>query len=329
MRDDPLGRSTTRSRRCRGRFLAPAIIALAMPSLHSTIAARQDGQDRASPRDAARAAPRVDDDEQALKEFLQVYRLAPGQILKRVPPPRPAGIRVYSGRKHPGRGNTLDQARALTFLWRDPHDLREGVSLFANDRTARGWPLRDLPRYLNLEIWPVQIEGDPELLKTEVSGDWIIRDGVPDEQVIRPFEAILQRALRRRITLIFRQVERDVVVARGRFRYAPLPGRSDNEIEIYGKSLAEQDGGGGGSGRFSDFLKWVSEWIGRPIVSEVESPPKENVGWHDNQPSPFTEQGRREAHDEALVLRHLQEQTGLTFTRERRPIRILFIERAR
>jgi hypothetical protein len=38
---------------------------------------------------------------------------------------------------------------------------------------------------------------------------------------------------------------------------------------------------------------------------------------------------RREDHDEALVLQHLQEQTGLTFARERKPIRILFIERAR
>src|SRR5262249_17185952 len=158
----------------------------------------------------------------------------------------------------------------------------------------------------------------PELLKTEVSGDWIIRDGVPDVQVIRPLEAILQRVLRQRITLTFRQVERDAVVARGRFRYAPLPGRSDNQIEIYGKSLAAQDEGGGGAGRFSTFLKWVSEWIGRPIVNEVESALEENVGWHDNQPSSFAEQERREARDESLVLLHLQEQSGLTFTRERR-----------
>jgi hypothetical protein len=38
---------------------------------------------------------------------------------------------------------------------------------------------------------------------------------------------------------------------------------------------------------------------------------------------------QREDHDEALVLQHLQEQTGLTFTREKKPIRVLFIERAK
>jgi hypothetical protein len=328
MRDDPFGR-TTCSRRGRSRLPALAIFALAVPALRGTIAARSDGQDRAAPPDAPRAAAGVDDEERALKEFLETYRLVPGQDLKRVPPPRPPGIRVYSRRKHPGRDNTLVEARALTFIWRDPDHLREEASLFANDRTTQGWTLRELPRYLNRDIWPVQIEGDPELLKAQVSGDWIIRDGVPDEQIIRPLEAIVQRALRRRITLTFRRVERDVVVARGRYRYAPLPGRSDNQIEIYGKTLDEQEGGGGGAGRFPSFLKWVGEWIERPVVSEVESPPEENVGWHYNQPRPFTKQERREAHDEALVLRHLREQTGLNFHRERRPIRILFIEPAR
>jgi hypothetical protein len=105
-----------------------------------------------------------------------------------------------------------------------------------------------------------------------------------------------------------------------------LKGRAKNEIEIYAKQIVPA---GGGTGRFSMFLKWVGEWIGRPVVSDVEAPPKEPITWTYNRRSPFTEQMRREDHDEALVLQHLHEQTGLTFTRERRPIRILFIERAK
>jgi hypothetical protein len=38
---------------------------------------------------------------------------------------------------------------------------------------------------------------------------------------------------------------------------------------------------------------------------------------------------QREAHDEAAVLQHLHEQTGLSFTRENKPVRILFVERAK
>jgi hypothetical protein len=107
-------------------------------------------------------------------------------------------------------------------------------------------------------------------------------------------------------------------------------GRGTNEIEIYGKQVVPGGGGaGGGTGEFSTFLRWVGEWIGRPVLSEVEAPPKGQITWYYNARSPFTEQMRREDHDEALVLQHLQAQTGLTFTRERKPIRILFIERAR
>ena len=118
-----------------------------------------------------------------------------------------------------------------------------------------------------------------------------------------------------------------MVVVRGRYRYSPMPGRSNNEIEIYGESLDKRRASGGGGGKFPEFLKRVGVWIERPVVSEVEGPPKEGLGWRYN--SHFTEQERSKDHDEALVLQHLQEQTGLTFTRERKPIRILFIERAK
>ena len=48
-----------------------------------------------------------------------------------------------------------------------------------------------------MDIYPIEIEGDPELLRTKVSGDWVYRQGVPDEQMVRSLEAILQRILRR------------------------------------------------------------------------------------------------------------------------------------
>ena len=77
------------------------------------------------------------------------------------------------------------------------------------------------------------------------------------------------------------------------------------------------------------FLRLVSDWIKRPVVNEVEAPPQGQVSWSVNEHRPLTEQSRHEDQDEALVLQHLQEQTGLTFTRERKPIRVLFIERAK
>ena len=141
-----------------------------------------------------------------------------------------------------------------------------------------------------MDIYPVEIDGDPELLKTEVSGDWIYREGVSDELMVRSLEAILQQTLDRRIVLQFRQVERDVVVARGRFHSSPLAGRSKNHVEIYGKQILANGGGaGGGAGKFPEFLKWVGEWIERPVVDEVEDAPRESIQWSQNARCPFTE----------------------------------------
>ena len=92
---------------------------------------------------------------------------------------------------------------------------------------SEGWTIRELPRCAGMGLHSYEIEGDPELLKTEVGGDWIVRKGVPAEQLVQPLEAILQRAIRQRITLALRRVEREVVVARGRYRPSPLPGHAE------------------------------------------------------------------------------------------------------
>ncbi len=313
----------TLARRGRCGLLALATVAILMPSLRGTPAARPGAFDRAQSEDIQEAAGKVGDDDGGLKEFLEIYRLAHGQDLKRVEPPRPDGIRAYWNRERPGFANRPHEFGAMTFRWTDPDRLVSWAMTSSDD----GYYVRDLPRYFEMGIFPAEIEGDPALLKKTITGDWIYRVGVPNERMVAALESILQRALRKRITVKFREVERDVVVARGKYRYSPLAGRTKNQVEIYGEEIVPGGGGaGGGSGTFPEFLKWVGEWIERPVVSEVEAPPKDGIEWFYNARSPFTEQMRREDHDEAQVLQHLREQTGLTYTREKKSIRILFVE---
>jgi hypothetical protein len=277
-------------------------------------------------QDRLKPSALVKDQEQALVEFIDTYRLAPGQNIERIPPPRPKGIHLWHQRKEPRLGaiGGLHNARVITFTWREPDELRVSSSMFGR---AEGWTIRELPRGLNMGIYSYEIEGDPELLKTEVGGDWIVREGVPAEQLIQPLEIILQRAIRRRITLTLRMVEREVVIARGRYHPSPLPGHVDGDIEVYARELAQGDERGGGVGDFPSFLRYVAERIRRPILNEVESGPKGNIQWHSNGREALAKQAQHADGNVALVLKHLQEQTGLTFATERRPIRILFVER--
>jgi hypothetical protein len=313
----------------RRRFilLAAITLALSLLDLSGPAFARIPPATAAKTSEPAQPPAKDNDEESALKEFQDAYHLEPGQILKRIPRPRPEGMRIWAKRNQPGRDMRLSQVSAMTFKWQDPAKLTLWSSRYSGDQ---GFDLKDLLRYLGIDVHAFEMDGDRELLDTIIPGDWVYRQEATDAEKVHALESILQRVLRLRISLTFREVERDVVVVKGQYHYTPEKGRSNNEIEIYAKQIVPGGGGfGGGGGTFHEFLKWVGDWINRPVISDLATPPKGQFGWSYNGRMPFTKETQREDHDETLVLQHLHEQTGLTYTRERRPIRILFVERAK
>lgn len=66
-------------------------------------------------------------------------------------------------------------------------------------------------------------------------------------------------------------------------------------------------------------------WIEQPVISDVNTPPKERISWHYNLNSPFTDEERLKAKNPELVLKHITEQTGITFKREQRKVRALVL----
>jgi hypothetical protein len=73
----------------------------------------------------------------------------------------------------------------------------------------------------------------------------------------------------------------------------------------------------------------LEAFIGKRIVaSEIKDAPKGRLSWHYNLPDGgFTEAEWQAAHDPEGVLKHLAEQTGLTFKEESRKVRVLVMER--
>lgn len=302
-----------------------ATITSATPSFRQIQTVQKEAVVIEARKDGARPPSRVNDEARAPTEFVETYRLASGQNLKRIASPRPQGFGVWYKRTGPGRGYIGDvpEFDAMVFQWSAGDQLRVSITMGGR---PEGWTIRELPQLLNMGLQSYEIEGDQDLLNTQVAGDWIVREGVPAEHLAQPLEAILQRAVRLRITVALRRVEREVVVVRGRYHPAPLPGHVDGQIEVYARELAQDQGWGGGSGGFPAFLEHVAEWFGRPIFNEVESAPK-RIEWRHNMRQASTDQARRGNDDETLVFKHLEEQTGLTFAREKRSVRILFVER--
>jgi hypothetical protein len=69
-------------------------------------------------------------------------------------------------------------------------------------------------------------------------------------------------------------------------------------------------------------------FIERRIVGEVEEMPKAQMTWYYHRRSPFTAEERQEDTDPETVLKHVSDQTGLTFKEATRKVRVLFVERA-
>jgi len=256
--------------------------------------------------------------EQALAEFRALYALPEGEVLKRVSPPFSDTRLIYYRHHDSTQAEAIPGGpQSMFFHWQDGKLRRHGMHF----TTATGADLRTILRML-AEIYPHEVEGDREVLRTGIKGDFILRVGTPADKVVARLQAIVKDEIP--LKMEFCEVGRRVFVARGRFDFKPL-GKDRDQIEIYGETLNKDPNiGGGGSGDFNTFLQWVSMWIEQPVVSGVEDPPKGTLRWHYNQGDPVTPKAK----DAELVLKNLTTQTGLTFDKETRKVRVLFVEPA-
>jgi len=265
------------------------------------------------------------------------YGLAAGQSIRRVPPPFDPIRMTYYRVGHPTQSQAIPAGPAgMTFRWEGERLHNWGMT-FGGYRDS-GYTLVGLADALQ-GIKSQQVQGPPELVNASLPGDWIIRPGLSDEAFSQELQSILQNELKLPIRLQFRTKQREVYVAKGHYRFTPLPGQprkiqlnlerksvSMGDVQIFGKQLAPNSGAGGGAGTFGEFLLWVGRWIDMPIVDEVQEPPRQ-IGWSLHERQPMTAQSVKEDHDAALVLHNIEAQTGLHFAAELRTVKSLLVER--
>src|SRR5262249_4079352 len=138
-------------------------------------------------------------------------------------------------------------------------------------------------------------------------------------------EELLRRECGLPLKLTFREVERPVLVARGKYRYTPHPKATQGTaIEIFGKTFGYY---GGGQGPFAEFLDWVGMYTTTPVINEVEAAVRGKLVWMVHRVVDFYQKENLDEAERKLALKHLTEQTGLTFVEDRRRVRTLFVER--
>ena len=260
------------------------------------------------------------------------YRLPEGQSVQRVAPPFPDGRLQYYRAGHPTQAKAVPRGPdSMLFRWEGLHLRNWGMSFGTQSVVGV------LSRVTGIKSH--EIEGPQKLLKTEVTGDWIVEPTQSQTKIVADLETILRDDCELPIRLQIKSVEREVYVVSGDYQFSPLPDQPDEETMIYEKSTTKTDpiqifgkqlypnSGGGGTGDFNTFLKWLGRWIKTPLVNEVQAGPQRELTWRLNKPSPFTDQQMKEATDPDLVLPNITKQTGLTFSKETRTIKILFVNK--
>lgn len=258
------------------------------------------------------------------QRFEAVYKLNDGEVLKHVAPPFiPERAEYYHREPRLSTPAKYNPEPPSSFIFRQTGpQLQYGGATFG----AVVMRLFDVCRGF-FQIGRPEMEGPEELLNLPLNGDWTIRAGLDREQLRQALEEIIHRETGRTIRIEPRQVERTVLVARGRL----LPALRANlakgalpQIDIYAEKKDGMGGMGGGDTR--ELVAWISNLLNLRMVNEI--PPESQairLGWRIHSDSWEWNMGARREELQARVLDNITAQTGIAFVPAKRTVEVWFV----
>jgi len=259
-------------------------------------------------------------------KFEMVYRLAEGQILKRIVPPFIPEREEFYTKEHEHQASLISRPPdRFVFHW-DAALKNWGLSF--GDRGSLGSTLS-----LVLRLDSYEYEGAEDLLKLELPGDWIVRDEAPVEAKLQALEQLLAGEVGRNIRFVRRPAEQEVIVATGRLELHPLPKPfRSNSVTMYSDEADHDSGGGGGTARSVDeFLKAVGDRVGLAVVNQTEPAEPAVILYNHYRSSYLTRitDPAEKARKLKVLLENLSTQTSLRFNVERRVVEKWFVTEIR
>jgi RNA polymerase sigma factor (sigma-70 family) len=309
------------------------LVAGSLAALPLLFARTEDPLPKKAPPPAAKApSPAPPEVPAWKKEFDKVYRLADGEVLKRVAPPFPECRMEYYRKEMDWQFKHIpDAPTTFAFTWKGGKAVFRSMTTGSHGSDAEGVTLASVLDTIGV---PHQsFLGPQELRERRIPGDWVIRDGVPVEKQVARLGEILRKDCGVPVKLEFKDVEREVAVASGKFVSKPLKDRKANTIDIYALNPVPNSGAGGGSGTLDEFLRALGSFTNVPVVNEVQAGPKARLSWYYHIRSPMLKDPangidtRAEDTDAKAVMPNVAAQTGLTVTFQKRKVRMLAVEK--
>jgi beta-lactamase regulating signal transducer with metallopeptidase domain len=251
------------------------------------------------------------------EEFHEIYRLDSGEIIKFIKAPYVLGRQEYLFQlNYESKGfisPDLESGQKCQIGFKWGSQLQPHCAFATASPRLSPWVLRlvlDIPEY-DFDI--------PKALNIHIPyGDWIVRSDSPRSEQLRCLEQIIYAETKRAIHFEQRTVQKDVIVASGRYKFKPHPsGNYADYIPLWdGRRETSEYTAPSLKGLFDD-IEWE---LKMKIVDETE--PVENATiryrWIKRDPEPTGDKL-------SILLNDLAKTTSLQFKLERRPRQIWFV----
>jgi hypothetical protein len=256
-------------------------------------------------------------------DLVRDYGLKTDEVLRRVGAPFPACREAYLQSLKADLFSDLNVDEIVANYRWDGKNV-EWWSLAPAPDKRMSWSLGNVLAHCG--VLSQETEGDTALFDQHIAGEFVVRTGAPIDKVITRLEQILKEELKIHIRLKFAQVEREVIVVRGKYESKPRVNRKLDQVDLFAVSLNEDSGSGGGWGTFDEFLGAIGSYIGRRLVSELPKSPAGKIRWYYHNSARVLD-GPDPNQDPDGVLKNVTAQTGLTFQTEKRKVSVPFVEK--
>jgi hypothetical protein len=234
-----------------------------------------------------------------------VYGLAEGQAVKFVGEPLIPERQSFwdnEQRQQGGRGWKLHKDEVFSMTW-------DGKEAHWNSLSMSGGNLGEALQFAGkLHGWEIDSSIPIDL---SFRGDWIFRKGATTAQVMDELGPIVSAKLGKTVHFINRVLPRDVIVVRGSYHFAPLPGKTDGVIEFIGKPNRDEPKPPLRHTTLHELVARIDGPTGRRVFDETADPGQQ-VAWMDHL----------RIDDSEVLLRNLTAQTSLRFDHEKRDIQV-------
>ncbi len=282
------------------------------------------------PSEQASDQPPIDASAPWQTAFDQVYSLKDGEVLKRIAPPFIPERMDWYRAEFPGQAASSPEGPPLCVTMSWDKRMVGMTATFTCDPTTL--MLEHVFQSLTgLSLNHVMIPSD--LLKLEVPGDWIVRDGADTETIIKELARILHDELNCDAQFTKVDMPREVIVASGAYAFTPLPDvKGNKEIHLFADVFDPNSGAGSSAGKtIPEFLRTFEDRIGQRIIDET-TPSADKTEYIRFHPTKSFNAARAKALAEKdgkdlerlrnLFLANVAKQTGFQFRIEQRSVPI-------